>query len=58
MVLGNPRRKNKRGDHPSLTLDESEIKRVRKTKSLRAIIDETLGWKDKYNSFKGNIVDS
>ena len=41
---------------PSLTLNESQIKRVRKAKSLGVIIDEGFGWNDQYKSLKGKVV--
>ena len=46
MVIGHQRRINEIDDLPPLELNDSEIKRVEKTKSLGVIIDEGLKWKD------------
>ena len=56
-IYGNrqTRRINKLGDPPSFKLNESQVKRVRKTKSLGIIIDEGFSWKDRYQSLKGKI---
>ena len=48
MVIGHQRRINEIDDLPPLELDDSEIKRVEKHKSLGFINDERLKWKDQY----------
>ena len=54
MVIGHQRRINEIDDLPPLELNDSEIKRVEKTKSLGVIIDEGLKWKDQYKSLTGS----
>ena len=39
-----------------LKLHGTEIKRVKKTKSLEVIVDENLNWKDHFSSLKGKIT--
>ena len=56
MVIGHQRRINEIDDLPPLKLDDSEIKRVEKTKSLGVIIDEGLKWKDQYKSLTGKLA--
>ena len=56
MVIGHQRRINEIDDLPPLKLNDSEIKRVEKTKSLGVIIDEGLKWKDQYKSLTGKLA--
>ena len=56
MVIGHQHRINEIDDLPSLELNECEIKRVEKTKSLGIIIDEGLKWKDQYKSLTGKLA--
>ena len=56
MVIGHQRRINEIDYLPPLELNDSEIKRVEKTKSLGAIIDEGLKWKDQYKSPTGKLA--
>ena len=46
MVIGHPRIVNKVEISEPLNLNDSEIKRVAKTKSLVVIVDERLNWDD------------
>ena len=55
-VIGHQRRINEIDDLPPLKLNDSEIKRVEKTKSLGVIIDEGLKWKDQYKSLTGKLA--
>ena len=56
MVIGHQRKINEIDDLPPLELNDSEIKRVEKTKSLGVIIDEGLKWKDQYKSLTGKLA--
>ena len=47
---------NEIDDLPPLELNDSEIKRVEKTKSLGVIIDEGLKWKDQCKSLTGKLA--
>ena len=40
---------------PKPSLNDSEIKRVTKTKSLGVIVDEGLNWEDQFSKVKGKI---
>ena len=55
MVIGRPRMVNKGEISKPLNLNDSEIKRVAKTKSLGAIVDERLNWDDQFNKVKGKV---
>ena len=44
MFIGHPNRANKITEQEKLKLNGSEIKRVKKTKSLGVIIDQGLNW--------------
>ena len=55
MVIGHQRRINEIDDLPPFELNDSEIKRVEKTKSLGVIIDEGLKWMDQYKSLTGKL---
>ena len=46
MVIGHQRRVNEIKELPSLKLNDSEIKRAGKVKSLGVIVDEELTWKN------------
>ena len=56
MVIGHQRRINEIDDLTPLELNDSEIKRVEKTKSLGVIMDEGLKWKDQYKSLTGKLA--
>ena len=56
MVIVHQRRINEIDDLPPLKLNDSEIKRVEKTKSLGVIVDEGLKWKDQYKSLTGKLA--
>ena len=47
---------NEIDDLPPLKLNDSQIKRVEKTKSLGVIFDEGLKWKDQYKSLTGKLA--
>ena len=55
MIIGHPRRTNKVEILQPLHLNDSEIKRVTKTKSLGVMVDEGLNWEDQFNKAKGKI---
>ena len=55
MVIGHPRRINKVEISEPLNLNDSEIKRVAKTRSLGVIVDEGLNWDDQFNKVKGKV---
>ena len=52
MFIGHPNRTNKIPEQEKLKLNGSEIKRVKKTKSLGVIIDQGLHWEDQYKSYQ------
>ena len=56
MVIGHQRRINDINDLPSLKLNDTEIKRVGKVKSLGVIVDEGLKWKDQLKSLTGKLA--
>ena len=56
MFIGHPRRINKIETLAPLKLNGTEIKRVRKTKSLGVIVDENLSWKEHFRSLKGKVT--
>ena len=55
MIIGHPRRTNKVEISEPLNLNDSEIKRVAKTKSLGVMVDEGLNWDDQFRKVKGKI---
>ena len=55
MIIGHPRRTNKVEISQPLHLNDSEIKRVTKTKSLGVMVDEGLNWDDQFNKVKGKM---
>ena len=55
MIIGHPRRTNKVEISKPLHLNDSEIKRVAKTKSLGVMVDEGLKWDDQFGNVKGKI---
>ena len=55
MIIGHPRRTNKVEISQPLHLNDSEIKRVTKTKSLGVMVDEGLNWDDQFNKVRGKI---
>ena len=56
MIIGHPRRTNKVEISEPLNLDDSEINRVAKTKSLGVMVDEGLNWDDQFSKVKGKIL--
>ena len=55
MIIVHPRRTDKMLSHESLTLNGSEIKRVKETKSLGIIFDEGLNWNEQFRKDKGKV---
>ena len=55
IIIGHPRRTNKVEISEPLNLNDSEIKRVAKTKSLGVMVDERLNWDDQFDKVKGKI---
>ena len=56
MVIGHQRGVNEIQELPSLKLNDSEIKRVGKVKSLGIIVDEGLAWNDQLKSLTGKLA--
>ena len=55
MIIGHPRRINNVEVSEPLNLNESEIKRVAKTKSLGVVVDEGLNWDNQLSKVKGKM---
>ena len=55
MFIGHPNRTNKITEQEILKLNGSEIKRVKKTKSLGVIIDQGLNWEDQSKATKAKV---
>ncbi len=55
MIIGHPRRTNKLAVPEVLNLNDSEIKRVVKAKSLGVIVDQGLNWDEQFNKVKGKV---
>ena len=55
MIIGHPRRTNKVEISQPLHLNNSEMKRVTKTKSLGINVYEALNWKDQFNKVIGKV---
>ena len=55
MVIGHSRKVNALNISSTLTLNDSDIKRVTKTKSLGVTVDENLKWDEQYKIVKGKI---
>ena len=55
MLIGHPRKVNKLDVSEPLMLNNSEIKRAKKTKSLGVIIDERLSWEQHFKVVKGKV---
>ena len=55
MFMGHPNRTNKIAEREKLKLNGSEIKRVKKTKSLGVIIDQELNWEDLFKAIKVKV---
>ena len=55
MFIGHPNRTNKITEQEKLKLNGSEIKRVKKTKSLGVIIDQGLNWEDQFKAIKAKV---
>ena len=56
MFIGHPNRTNKITEQEKLKLNGSEIKRVKKTKSLGVIIDQELNWEDQFKAIKAKVL--
>ena len=55
MIIVHPRRINDVEVSEPLNLDNPDIKRVAKTKSLRVVVDERLSWDNQFSKVKGKI---
>ena len=55
MIIGHPRRSNAVEIHETLGLNDSDIKRVKKAKSLGVIVDEGLNWEGQLKTVKGKV---
>ena len=55
MFIGHPNRTNKLTEQEELKLDGSEIKRVKKTKSLGIITDQELNWEEQFKAIKAKV---
>ena len=55
MLIGHPRKVIKLDVSELLMLNNSEIKRVKKTKSLWVIVDEGLNWEQHFKVVKGKV---
>ncbi len=55
MIIGHPRRTNKVDIHETLRINGSDIKRVKKTKSLGVILDEGLNWDEQFATVKMKV---
>ena len=55
MIIGHPRRINDVEVSEPLNLNDSEIKRVAKTKSLGVVVDEGLNWDNQLRKVKGKM---
>ena len=55
MIIGHPRRINKVEVNETLRLNDSDIKRVKKTKSLGVIVDEGLNWEEQFKTVRGKV---
>ena len=55
MIIGNPRTINDVEVSEPLNFNDSEIKRVAKTKSLGVVKDERLNWDNQFSKVKGKI---
>ena len=55
MLIGHPRKVNKLDVSEPLILNNSEIKRAKKTKSLGVIVDEGLNWEQHFKVVKGKV---
>ena len=56
MFIGHPNRTNKITQQEELKLNGSEIKRVKKVKSLGVNIDQGLNWEDQFKAIKGESM--
>ena len=56
MVIGHQRRINEINNLPPLKLNDNEIKRVEKVKSLGVIVEEGLKWKNQFKSLTGKLA--
>ena len=53
--IGHPRRTDKVEVRETLRLNGSDIKRVKKTKSLGVIVYEGLNWEEQFKTVKGKV---
>ena len=55
MFIGHPNGANKRTEEEKLKLNGSEMKQMKKTKSLGVIIDQGRNWEDQFKAIKVKI---
>ena len=55
MLIGHPRKVNKLDVSEPLILNNSEIKRAKRTISLGVIVDEGLNWEQHFKVVKGKV---
>ena len=55
MIIGHSRKLNTLNISNPLTINETDIKRVTKMKSLGVVVDESLSWHEQYSIVKGKI---
>ena len=56
MAIGHQCRRNEINDLPPLKLNDNEIKRGEKVKSLCVIVDKGLKWKNQFKSLTGKLA--
>ena len=56
MILDHPRRRKNRELLPQVFMNREKIKQVDKTKYLGVIVDDTLGWEERYESVKKKVA--
>ena len=57
MVIRHPSKTNKEEIHDSLRLNGSDIKRVKKPKSLGVIVDDGLNCEERFKTVKGKFAE-
>ena len=56
MIVDYPRQKKKGESSTQLFINREKIKQVDKTKYLRIMVDDTLGWEGQYESVKKKVA--
>ena len=56
MVIDHPRRRKRGESLTQLCINGERIKQVDKTKYIGVIVDDTLGWKEQYESGKKRLL--